>query len=362
MPTARELLEQADALMRRNRAPAPPAESVAAELPAIPELTEVAAADAIAAAQEGATTAAPGDTAPGDTELESAPAREALARELPEGAMRADVYEARAAVDLALDDIPELTEAIEEIEAPSILDPGGDFEFGEPSVFLGAEHGEAGLFGPWPPPDGLPGSAPDGDDGDAPPAAGADAGVLYVEPELLDEALLQQLPADALAAAVGDAPAAAPAPIVDAIAVPTAALSPPAPYVLLLRPAGPELAAPRAAPATIASAVVSAPGIVVAAAVAPTGFALPLTAPDPAADAARWATLAEEIRMQVLQRIDIFTDTGLQEQLTLRLQPIVDRASADLVATINQHLGQLLRAYVAEAIEREIEKWRASDR
>ena len=66
--------------------------------------------------------------------------------------------------------------------------------------------------------------------------------------------------------------------------------------------------------------------------------------------------------MQVLQRIDIFTDTGLQDQLALRLQPIVDRASADLVVTINQHLGQLLRAYVAEAIEREIEKWRAGDR
>ncbi|MBK7745399.1 MAG: hypothetical protein IPI40_18015 [Betaproteobacteria bacterium] len=72
--------------------------------------------------------------------------------------------------------------------------------------------------------------------------------------------------------------------------------------------------------------------------------------------------LAEEVRMQVLQRIDIFTDTGLQEQLTARVQPIVDRASADLVAAINQHLGQLLRAYVAEAIEREIEKWRSGER
>ena len=63
--------------------------------------------------------------------------------------------------------------------------------------------------------------------------------------------------------------------------------------------------------------------------------------------------------MQVLQRIDIFTDTGLREQLAARLQPIVDRASADLVATINQHVGEMLRAYVAEAIEREIETWRA---
>ena len=79
---------------------------------------------------------------------------------------------------------------------------------------------------------------------------------------------------------------------------------------------------------------------------------------DADADAARWEALAEEVRMQVLQRLDIFTDTGMQKQLTARLQPIVDRASADLVATINQQVGQLLRAYVAEAIEREIDKWR----
>lgn len=63
--------------------------------------------------------------------------------------------------------------------------------------------------------------------------------------------------------------------------------------------------------------------------------------------------------MQVLQRIDLFTDTGLRDRLGERLKPIVDRASADLVATINQHVGELLRAYVAEAIEREIERWRA---
>ena len=83
---------------------------------------------------------------------------------------------------------------------------------------------------------------------------------------------------------------------------------------------------------------------------------------DATLDATRWNLMAEDIRMQVLQRIDIFTDTGLQEQLTQRLQPIVDRASADLVAAINQHVGQILRAYVAEAIEREIEKWRQEPR
>jgi len=106
------------------------------------------------------------------------------------------------------------------------------------------------------------------------------------------------------------------------------------------------------------AAPAAAPEVTGTAAGAPTLAAAPV-ADDP--DAARWNTLAEEVRMQVLQRIDIFTDTGLQEQLTARLQPIVDRASADLVATINQQVGQLLRGYVAEAIEREIEKWRHGD-
>ena len=63
-------------------------------------------------------------------------------------------------------------------------------------------------------------------------------------------------------------------------------------------------------------------------------------------------------RLFPTRRIDLFTDTGLRTQLGARLQPIVDRASADLVATINQHVGELLRAYVAEAIEREIDSWR----
>ena len=71
-----------------------------------------------------------------------------------------------------------------------------------------------------------------------------------------------------------------------------------------------------------------------------------------------WDALAEEIRMQVLQRLDLFTDTALREQLGARLSPIVERASAALVETINRELGELVRGYVAEAIEREIESWR----
>jgi hypothetical protein len=76
---------------------------------------------------------------------------------------------------------------------------------------------------------------------------------------------------------------------------------------------------------------------------------------------AAWEAMAEEIRMQVLQRLDLFTDTGMRDQLGARLQPIVTRASAELVETINHALGELVRGYVAEAIEREIESWRKRD-
>ncbi len=78
----------------------------------------------------------------------------------------------------------------------------------------------------------------------------------------------------------------------------------------------------------------------------------------PAMSAAATDELIEELRMQVLQRIDMFTDTGLRDQLGERLKPIVDRASAELVQTINQHVGELLRGFVAEAIERELDRLR----
>jgi hypothetical protein len=76
----------------------------------------------------------------------------------------------------------------------------------------------------------------------------------------------------------------------------------------------------------------------------------------------RWQALAEQISMQVLQRLDLFIDTGLKEQLAAHLEPIVARAGAELVETINEHVGQLVRSYVAEAIEREIAQWRQEQR
>jgi hypothetical protein len=72
----------------------------------------------------------------------------------------------------------------------------------------------------------------------------------------------------------------------------------------------------------------------------------------------RWRALAEQISMQVLQRLDLFTDTGLKAQLAAHLEPIVADAGRELVEAINDHVGQLVRSYVAEAIEREIAQWR----
>lgn len=86
---------------------------------------------------------------------------------------------------------------------------------------------------------------------------------------------------------------------------------------------------------------------------------LPEAAPASGPAPPDWDALADEIRAQVMQRLDLFTDTGLREQLGARLQPIVARASAELVDTINRQVGELVRSYVAEAIEREIDIWRS---
>ena len=294
MPTARELLEQADALMRRNRASADDD---------IPVLT-----DAVPSVQEAKSRFAP-------------PQRPVLAP--------------LSASD-ARDDVPLLTDVVEEIEAAALDAEVGE---GEPSVWLDFQDAEPSVIGDAPdsiaivPPVDLrrPEPAPDIDELD--------------DLDELDEEL---------AAAIAAAPRE------EETLQPPAAAKPPAEL-----PVAPTPEVPLRAPAVIAGgAAALLQGDTVASPVAAT---LAATVPPQAAqsspppavpDAAHWEAMAEEIRMQVLQRIDLFTDTGLRTQLGARLQPIVDRASADLVATINQHVGELLRAYVAEAIEREIDSWR----
>ena len=130
-------------------------------------------------------------------------------------------------------------------------------------------------------------------------------------------------------------------------------------FILEIPPADDETAAP--APGDSGWGEKADRGEVSAASIATTdgaGPPAPAAAPSIAGASTDWDALADEIRSQVLQRLDLFTDTGLREQLGARLQPIVERASAELVDTINRQVGELIRSYIAEAIEREIDSWR----
>jgi len=325
MPTARELLEQADALMRRNRA---------AVDDDIPVLT-----DAVPSAQEAKSRFAPPlrpATAPADSLDDSS-------------------------------DAPLLTDAVEEIDAEAL---DASIDEGEPSVWLGFDDAATSVIG----------DAPDSIAIVPPVDLSRPRPALEVEEfDKLDDEL-----AAAIAAAPHEEEALLPGPVpvpeivvhapqnlhreTSVIAGGAAALLHGDPMVQAPWPAAvASVAAPvEPTPPEVAPVEPTLPAVPDAAPVEPAPLSVaPVAAPvEPALpavpDAAHWEAMAEEIRMQVLQRIDLFTDTGLRTQLGARLQPIVDRASADLVATINEHVGELLRAYVAEAIEREIDSWRRS--
>ena len=355
MPTARELLDQADALMRRNRSPIPDD---------IPVLT-----DSVMPAAEA--------------KLFRNRASVPPQRPLP-----------RAPVTPP-DSIPTLTERV----SPS--PPDAVVEEGEPSDWLQLGGGEPSVIGEAPDSIAIvPAVAP-------PPAEDVD--IFAPEPDTVQEAPTpdaEEAFDEELAAGVARA---APLPRTSAAALaaefsgtlPPAAVVPPEDEAAEFEEEAveflplPEVAAepeielepevepkiePEIAlepeiepkiepePETVATAPQALPKAVPAGIPQPLDEAnlgppdpVPFVVPSPAQDQARWDSVAEEIRMQVLQRIDLFTDTGLREQLGSRLQPIVDRASADLVATINQHVGELLRAYVAEAIEREIDHWKKNN-
>jgi hypothetical protein len=297
VPTARELLEQADALMRRHRAGADDD---------IPVLT-----DAVPSVQETRSRFAPPLLQPVATPT-SAP----------------DFH----------DDVPVLTENVEEIEAAAV---GAAVDEGEPSVWLDFQESEPSVIG----------TAPDSI-AMVPPVDPRSPSAASEISEVDDLDALD----DELAAAIAAAPREEESLQPSAAAQPAADL--PIPMPAEVWPPAPTVIAGGAAALLhqVASALPVATAPVV---MAPDeAAAIPLATPLPVPDDAHWQAMAEEIRMQVLQRIDLFTDTGLRAQLGERLQPIVDRASADLVATINQHVGELLRAYVAEAIEREIDSWR----
>ncbi len=252
MPSARELLEQADALMRKNRSRG---ESD------IPLLT-----DAVGIAPSAAAVSAP-----------------ALAVVAPRAVAPPATLEHT--------DVPLLTEAVEEVviefePLPEQPVPRGAIMEGDPSDWLVMDTIDPATHS-------ITGRAPD---------------------------TLAVVPPMTLRAAG------------------SAATPPPAGSQARERASAPTEPSPSCVPPTIAQATVeSAPG---------------------AADQELWRALAEQISMQVLQRLDLFTDTSLKEQLARHLEPIVERASTELVGAITEHVGRLLRTYVSEAIEREIAQWK----
>ena len=208
MASARELLEQADALMRRNRAGVIDTE--------IPELREVISMVALAP----------------------------------------------AAAPTVLEDVPELTEAVEEIEISSIVELPEDID--ESSGWLHHDHGELKVVTTGP--DSMIARFPQGGESDAAPMSARSA-----------LAIVGDVAARRAAGAGCGCRRAAP-------------VEPPS-----------RRGARRSRRRSLATAV-AAPD----AAAAPVAFA-----PAPSADEwARWEVLADEIRMQVLQRIDLFTEAG----------------------------------------------------
>jgi hypothetical protein len=313
MPSARELLEQADALMRRNRSPL---------MDDIPVLT--------------------------DSVPEARPGHPARLRPARPGSRGPDT-------------IPMLTERVSSAATPAPVAPATPappkapvVEEGEPSDWLQLGGAEPSVIG----------EAPDSI-AMVPP---------YVEEEEIEVEAPPEVEESFDAELAQRQIEAAPAPELSSPEPPVPVPHPPArmtepepPAPVLMSEWEPDTIIDKpqedeSAYAEIEQLVeLSAPPVEEPAPVEEVVEAGPTPAERQAAEDARWAAMAEEIRMQVLQRIDLFTDTGLRDQLGARLQPIVDRASADLVATINQHVGELLRAYVAEAIEREIDNWKRNN-
>ncbi|MEO8487378.1 MAG: hypothetical protein ABI585_13685 [Betaproteobacteria bacterium] len=369
MATARELLEQADALMRRNRQQA----AHGSREPAHQGPRSVAPSLAVAPAPAATETAPP----------VAQPRSPALVAAVPDDAgipVLDDVFASPSVAAADELDVPVLTDAVDEIEVSA-----PDVDEGEPSDWLATPSEDESVLGPAPP------------------------SVAVVPPATLANTFTphREAPARPVSDMRSMMPPSARAPTPDIEDLPGHADAAPDPDVTVRRPI-PTLGAPLPTPERkvpeiedLTSAALSDldPDVtwtrpIHAAAVAASIVVARESTPAPSDDeeipaashaiaaddrespsrddagtpaaprtvpsGGEFEALAEEIRMQVLQRIDMFTDTGLRERLGERLKPIVDRASADLVDAINQHVGEILRAYVAEAIEREIDRWRSS--
>lgn len=303
MPTARELLEQADALMRRNRGDA-----------GIPVLTDSVPEAQPAPARGGASTRASADgrplreAVPRDDRARAAPAAQAgppmpdLRAPLRDRGAGLGAGTSRAAAGSRPEVEPPLLTDVAQVFGAS---PLGQAE-GEPSLWLGPDTIDPTLHS-------ITGPSPDT--------------VGVVPPMTLR--------------------------VPDPVAAPRVEDDPDPTVTRTLRAAG---SAPTPPPAGSTPPAGSAP---------PPPAELPAAEPaaaSAASDEARWHALSEQISMQVLQRLDLFVDVGLKAQLASHLQPIVARAGAELVEAINDHVGQLVRTYIAEAIEREIAQWRLQNK
>jgi hypothetical protein len=79
----------------------------------------------------------------------------------------------------------------------------------------------------------------------------------------------------------------------------------------------------------------------------------PLTSP-PQQPASSAEELADTVYFQVLQNLDLYTERALQQHMTAHLSPIIERATQDLLTTLNANLGALIRQFVADAIEKQL--------
>jgi hypothetical protein len=317
MPTARELLEQADALMRRNRGGdtgIPVLTDVIPDESAMPSRAGPSTRERTGTASRGQTADARaprdrGERNEANRAPENAPAEEATRAAVPQEVVeQADEPAAAASVGdsdaLAISDDAErdlepplLTDVVEEIAIDLAPLPPAMAE-GEPSVWLGPDTIDPALHS-------ITGPAPD-TVGVVPPVT-----FRIVEPQAETAHEERDPTVTRTLRAAGSEPTPPP----------TGSTPPDRSEI--------------AAESTLASVPVEV-----------------------ANDEERWRALAEQISMQVLQRLDLFIDTGLKTKLASHLQPIVARASAELVETINVHVGQLVQTYIAEAIEREIAQWR----
>ena len=72
--------------------------------------------------------------------------------------------------------------------------------------------------------------------------------------------------------------------------------------------------------------------------------------------------LAETVYFQVLQNLDLYTERALQQHMTAHLSPIIERATQELLTTLNANLGALMRQFVADAVEKQLGERPASER